>query len=47
MPWRILNAHPMPYTRERFEDTYNWTVERGLVTPGATFENTVDNRAWD
>ncbi len=46
MPWRILNAHPVPYTRERFEDTYNWTVERGLVTPGATFENTVDNRAW-
>ena len=44
--WRILNAHPQPYTRERFEDTYHWTVERGLVTPGATYETTVDNRAW-
>jgi NitT/TauT family transport system substrate-binding protein len=45
-PWRILNAHPQPYTRERFEDTYRWTVERGLVAPGATYETTVDNRAW-
>ena len=46
-PWRILNAHPQPYTRERFEDTYEWTVSRGLVAPGATYENTVDNRAWE
>jgi NitT/TauT family transport system substrate-binding protein len=46
-PWRILNAHPQPYTRERFDDTYNWTVARGLVAPGATYENTVDNRAWE
>ncbi len=45
-PWRILNAAPRPYTRERFEDTYRWTVERGLVAPGATYETTVDNRAW-
>jgi NitT/TauT family transport system substrate-binding protein len=45
-PWRILNAHPEPYTRERYEDTYNWTVGHGLVTPGATYESTVDNRAW-
>jgi NitT/TauT family transport system substrate-binding protein len=45
-PWRILNAHPQPYTRERYEDTYNWTVARGLVAPGATYEATVDNRAW-
>jgi NitT/TauT family transport system substrate-binding protein len=45
-PWRILNAHPQLYTRERFEDTYQWTVSRGLVTPGATYETTVDNRAW-
>jgi NitT/TauT family transport system substrate-binding protein len=46
-PWRILNAHPQPYTRERYEDTYNWTVSHGLVAPGATFESTVDNRAWE
>lgn len=44
--WRILNAHPQPYTRERFEDTYEWTVSRGLIAPGATYETTVDNRAW-
>ena len=43
---RILNAPPTPYTRERFEDNYNWTLSWGLVPPGATYENTVDNRAW-
>jgi NitT/TauT family transport system substrate-binding protein len=43
---RILNAPPTPYTRERFDDNYNWTVGWGLVPPGATYENTVDNRAW-
>jgi NitT/TauT family transport system substrate-binding protein len=46
-PWRILNAHPQPYTRERYEDTYNWTLAHGLVAPGATYEATVDNRAWE
>ena len=44
--WRLLHAAPQPYTRERFEDTYNWTVKWNMVVPGATFENTVDNRAW-
>jgi NitT/TauT family transport system substrate-binding protein len=43
---RILNAPPAPYTRERFNDNYNWTVSWGLVPPGATYEKTVDNRAW-
>jgi NitT/TauT family transport system substrate-binding protein len=43
---RILNAPPERYTRERFEHTYNWTVGWGLVPPGATYETTVDNRAW-
>jgi NitT/TauT family transport system substrate-binding protein len=43
---RILNAPPEPYTRERFDHTYNWTLGWGLVAAGATFENTVDNRAW-
>jgi len=43
---RILNAAPEPYTRERFEHTYEWTLGWGLVAPGATYENTVDNRAW-
>lgn len=43
---RILNAPPVPYTRDRFEDNYQWTLGWGLVPPGATYENTVDNRAW-
>jgi NitT/TauT family transport system substrate-binding protein len=43
---RILNAPPEPYTRERFEHTYEWTRYWGLVPPGATYETTVDNRAW-
>jgi NitT/TauT family transport system substrate-binding protein len=43
---RLLNAPPEPYTRERFQHTYEWTRDWGLVPPGATYENTVDNRAW-
>jgi NitT/TauT family transport system substrate-binding protein len=43
---RIVNAPPEAYTRERFDHTYQWTVGWGLVPPGATYENTVDNRAW-
>jgi NitT/TauT family transport system substrate-binding protein len=44
--WRLLHAPPQPYTRERFEDTYQWTVKWNMTVPGATYENTVDNRAW-
>lgn len=44
---RLLHAPPQPYTRERFDDTYNWTAKWDMVVPGATYENTVDNRAWD
>ena len=44
--WRLLNAPPKQYTRERFDDTYQWTREWGLVNPGATYETIVDNRAW-
>ena len=43
---RILNAPPEPYTRERFDHTYQWTLGWGLVPAGATYEGTVDNRAW-
>ncbi|MBI3513951.1 MAG: ABC transporter substrate-binding protein [Proteobacteria bacterium] len=43
---RLVNAPPEPYTRERFDHTYQWTLDWGLVAAGATFENTVDNRAW-
>ena len=44
---RLLHAPPQPYTRERFDDTYNWTAKWDMVVPGATYENTVDNRAWE
>jgi ABC-type nitrate/sulfonate/bicarbonate transport system substrate-binding protein len=43
---RLLNAPPAPYTRDRFNDNYQWTLGWGLVPAGATYENTVDNRAW-
>jgi hypothetical protein len=43
---RLLNAPPERYTRERFDHTYQWTLDWGLVAAGATYENTVDNRAW-
>jgi hypothetical protein len=45
--WRLLHGPPTPYTRERWDDTYNWTVKWDMTVPGATYENTVDNRAWD
>ena len=44
--WRLLHAAPQPYTRERFDDTYNWTRKWNMVVPGATYESIVDNRAW-
>jgi NitT/TauT family transport system substrate-binding protein len=43
---RFVNAPPTPYTRERFDHTYKWTLDWGLVSAGATYDNTVDNRAW-
>jgi NitT/TauT family transport system substrate-binding protein len=44
--WRLLHAPPQPYTRERFDDTYDWTVKWNMTVPGATYETVVDNRAW-
>ncbi len=44
--WRLVHAPPTPYTRERFDDTYSWTVKWNMTVHGATYENTVDNRAW-
>jgi NitT/TauT family transport system substrate-binding protein len=44
---RILNGPLAPYTRERFDENYQWTLNWGLAEPGATYENTVDNRAWE
>jgi NitT/TauT family transport system substrate-binding protein len=45
--WRLLHAAPQPYTRGRFDDTYNWTMKWNMVVPGATYEKVVDNRAWE
>jgi NitT/TauT family transport system substrate-binding protein len=45
--WRLLHAPPVPYTRERWDDTYRWTVKWNMTVPGATYENTVSNRAWE
>ena len=45
--WRLLYGPPMPYTRERFTATYEWMLSYpGLITPGATYATTIDNRAW-
>ena len=45
---RLLYAAPKPYTRERFNDTYNWMLGYpDLVAPNATYEQAVDNRAWE
>jgi NitT/TauT family transport system substrate-binding protein len=44
--WRLLHAAPQPYTQERWDDTYRWTVKWNMTVPDATYENTVDNRAW-
>ena len=41
--WRLLYGPPTPYTRERFEDTYNWMQGYpDLVAPGAVYEEVVD-----
>src|SRR6267378_2828806 len=45
--WRLLHGAPTPYTRERWDDTYRWTVKWNMTVPNATYENTVDNRAWE
>lgn len=46
--WRLLYAPLAPYTRERFERTYQWMLGfPALVMSGATYESVVDNRAWE
>ena len=46
--WRLLYGPPAPYTRERFEGTYEWMLGYpDLVSPGATYDMVVDNRAWE
>ena len=46
--WRLLYGPPVPYTRERFDDTYSWMLSySGLIEAGSTYEDAVDNRAWE
>lgn len=35
---------PEPLSREGFEGTYRWMVERGLIAPDATYEQVVDTQ---
>jgi len=43
----IMNAvHDLPVWSPATRDTYNWTVKWNMTVPGATYENTVNNRAW-
>ena len=45
---RLLYSAPVPYTRERFDDTYQWMQGYpDLVASGAVYEEVVDNRAWE
>lgn len=44
---RLLHAPPQPYTRERWNDTYNWTVGWDMTMPDAKYEDIVDNRAFE
>ena len=44
---RLLHAPPQPYTRERWEDTYNWTVGWDMTMANASYEYIVDNRAFE
>lgn len=46
--WRLLYGPPVPYTQERFDDTYAWMLSYpGLIEPGSTYDLAVDNRAWE
>jgi NitT/TauT family transport system substrate-binding protein len=46
--WRLVYGPPIPYTKERFDHTYEWMLGYpDLVTDGATYEGSVDNRAWE
>jgi ABC-type nitrate/sulfonate/bicarbonate transport system substrate-binding protein len=46
--WRLLYGPPTPYTRDRFQATYEWMKSYpDLVTADATYESVVDNRAWE
>lgn len=41
---RLRYAHPMPYTDEQVDDTYNWMVRWGLLNASVCATDFVDNR---
>jgi NitT/TauT family transport system substrate-binding protein len=41
---RLRYVPPRPYAEEEFEKTYQWMVSWGLIRPGATYGELVDNR---
>jgi len=43
---RLLHAPPQPYTRERWDDTYKWTVSWDMTMSDSSYERIVDNRAF-
>jgi hypothetical protein len=43
---RLLHAAPQPYTRELWDDTYNWTVSWNMTMSDASYDRIVDNRAF-
>ena len=46
--WRLLYGPPAQYTRQRFDDTYSWMLSyTGLIESGSSYEDAVDNRAWE
>ena len=46
--WRLLYGPPPPYTRDRFQATYEWMQGfPGLLESSASYEGVVDNRAWE
>ena len=44
---RLRYTHPMPYTDEQVEDTYNWMIRWGLLNSSVCAADFVDNRAAD
>ncbi|MCD5403076.1 MAG: hypothetical protein FI715_11145 [SAR202 cluster bacterium] len=41
---RLRYTHPVPYTDEQVEDTYNWMVRWGLLNASVCANDFVDNR---
>jgi len=41
---RLRYTHPLPYTDEQVEDTYNWMVRWGLLNASVCANDFVDNR---